>query len=89
MIAPVTGSNELAVAGSTLLVAALFQPIRRRVQRLVDRRFNRARYDADRTISAFAGRLRDEVDLEQLRSEILATVTQTVEPSSVSLWLRK
>lgn len=89
LIAPVTGSNELAVAGSTLLVAALFQPIRRRVQRLVDRRFNRARYDADRTISAFAGRLRDEVDIEQLRSEILATVTQTVEPSGVSLWLRK
>jgi hypothetical protein len=89
LIAPITGSNELAVAGSTLLVAALFQPIRRRVQRLVDRRFNRARYDADQTVSAFAGRLRDEVDLEQLRSEILATVSRTVEPSSVSLWLRE
>jgi len=89
LIAPVTGSNELAVAGSTLLVATLFQPIRRRVQRFVDRRFNRARYDADRTVRAFAGRLRDEVDLEQLRAEILATVSQTVEPSSVSLWLRE
>ena len=89
LIAPVAGSNELAVAGSTLLVAALFQPIRRRVQRLVDRRFNRARYDAEATISAFAGRLRDEVDLEQLRVEILATVTRTVEPSSISLWLRE
>ena len=89
LIAPVTGSNELAVAGSTLLVAALFQSIRRRVQGLVDRRFNRARFDADRTISAFAGRLRDEVDLEQLRAEILATVTKTVEPSTVSLWLRE
>ena len=89
LLAPVTGSNVLAVAGSTLLVAALFQPIRRRVQRLVDRRFNRARYDADRTISAFASRLRDEVDLELLRAEILATVVTTVEPSSVSLWLRQ
>ncbi len=88
LIAPVTGSSELAVAGSTLLVAALFQPIRRRVQRLVDRRFNRARYDAEATINAFAGRLRDEVDLEHLRVEILATVGHTVEPSSVSLWLR-
>ena len=88
LIAPVTGSNELAVAGSTILVAALFQPIRRRVQGLVDQRFNRARYDADRTVSAFAGRLRDEVDLEHLRAEIVTTVSQTVEPSSVSLWLR-
>jgi hypothetical protein len=89
VLAPVTGSNELAVAGSTLLAAALFQPIRRRVQRLVDRRFNRSRYDAERTVAAFAARLADEVDLEQLRAEILATVAATVEPSSVSLWLRE
>jgi hypothetical protein len=89
VLAPVTGSNELAVAGSTLLAAALFQPIRRRVQRLVDRRFNRTRYDAERTVAAFAARLADEVDLDQLRAEILATVAATVEPSSVSLWLRE
>jgi hypothetical protein len=89
LLAPVTQSNELAVAGSTLLVFALFQPIRRRVQRLVDRRFNRARYDAERTVAEFAARLRDEVDLEQLRTEILATVSATVEASSVSLWLRE
>ncbi len=89
LLAPMLRSNDLAVAGSTLLVFALFQPIQRRVQRLVDRRFNRARYDADRTISAFAARLRDEVDLEHLRAEILATVGQTVEPSNVSLWLRQ
>jgi hypothetical protein len=88
LLAPVTQSNELAVAGSTLLVFALFQPLRRRVQRLVDRRFNRSRYDAERTVAAFAERLRDEVDLEQLRAEILATVAATVEPTSVSLWLR-
>jgi hypothetical protein len=89
VLAPVTGSNELAVAGSTLLAAALFQPIRRRVQRIVDRRFNRSRYDAERTVAAFAERLRDEVDLEQLRAEILATVSAAVEPSSASLWLRE
>ena len=89
LLAPVTQSNELAVAGSTLLVFALFQPIRRRVQRLVDRRFNRARYDSERTVAEFAARLRDEVDLEHLRTEILATVAATVEPSSVSLWLRE
>jgi hypothetical protein len=89
VLGPLTGSSTIAVAGSTLLVAALFQPIRRRVQRLVDRRFNRTRYDAERTVAAFAGRLRDEVDLEALRAEILATVSEAVEPSAVSLWLRE
>ncbi len=89
LLASLLRSNELAVAGSTLLVFGLFQPIRRRVQRLVDRRFNRAGYDAERTVSAFADRLRDEVDLEQLRVEILSTVNRTVEPRSVSLWLRE
>jgi hypothetical protein len=88
VLGPLTGSSTIAVAGSTLLVAALFQPNRRRVQRLVDRRFNRTRYDAERTVAAFAGRLRDEVDLEALRAEILATVSAAVEPSAVSLWLR-
>jgi len=88
LFASATGSNELAVAGSTLLVFALFAPIRRRVQRLVDRRFNRSRYDAERTVAAFAGRLRDEVDLDALRAEILATVNAAVEPTTASLWLR-
>jgi hypothetical protein len=88
-LAPLTRSNELTVAGSTLVAFGLFAPIRRRVQRLVDRRFNRSRYDAEQTVVAFAGRLRDEVDLEALRAEILATVTAAVEPSSVSLWLRE
>ncbi len=88
VLAPLTRSNELAVAGSTLLVFALFQPLRRRVQRVVDRRFNRARYDAERTVAAFAARLADEVDPEHLRAEILATVTAAVEPISVALWLR-
>ncbi len=88
VLAPVTGSSELAIASSTLLVAALFQPLRRRVQRVVDLRFNRARYDAERTVAAFATRLADEVDFERLRAEILGTVERTVEPTSVSLWLR-
>jgi hypothetical protein len=88
VLAPVTQSNELAVAGYPPGGGAL-PAAPPTMQRLVDRGFNRARYDAERTVAAFAARLRDEVDLEQLRAEILATVAQTVEPSSVSLWLRE
>ena len=77
-----------AVAGATLAVAALFQPARRRVQQLVDRRFNRRRYDAARTIDAFSVRLRDQVDLDTLTTELLMVIDQTVEPTTSSLWLR-
>jgi hypothetical protein len=77
-----------AIAGATLAVAALFQPARRRVQRLVDRRFNRRRYDATRTIDAFSVRLRDQVDLDTLTTDLLRVVDQTVEPTTSSLWLR-
>jgi hypothetical protein len=79
--------SSVAVAVSTLAAAALFAPVRRWVQRLVDRRFNRARYDADRTVAAFAARLKDEVDLDSIRDDLAGTVLRALEPEHLSVWV--
>jgi len=81
-------STPVAVAVSTLVAAALFNPLRRRVQQIVDRRFHRARYDADRTIAAFAVRLKDAVDLDAVRDDLTAVVHQVLEPAHISVWMR-
>src|SRR5271169_2990901 len=78
--------SPVAVAASTLAAAALFTPLRRRVQHVVDRRFNRVRYDADQTVAAFAARLQEGTDLDAVRSDLLAVVTTAVEPAHISVW---
>jgi hypothetical protein len=88
VLRPLTAGSEAAVAISTLVAVALFQPIRRGVQDAVDRRFDRSRYDAARTVDAFAVALRDEVDLESVRADLIGAVAQTVAPDHASLWLR-
>ena len=89
LLRPITSGSDLAVAASTLLSFALFQPIRRRVQDAVNRRFDRARYDAARTADGFADRLRDEVNIDELRADLLGAVQLTMAPAHVSLWLRE
>jgi MFS family permease len=81
--------STVAVAGSTLVAAALFSPVRRRVQRTVDRRFNRARYNAERTVTAFAARLQDTVDPDAVRADLAGVVHAAVEPTHVSVWLSR
>jgi hypothetical protein len=87
-LVPGGGDSEVTVAGSTLAVAALFRPLRARVQGFIDRRFYRRRYDAQRTLESFIVQLRDEVDLDQLSSSLVAAVRETMEPAHASVWMR-
>jgi peptidoglycan/LPS O-acetylase OafA/YrhL len=80
--------TPVAVAAATLAAAALFNPVRQRVQRAVDRRFNRARYDADKTVAAFAARLKDAIDLGAVRDDLASVVQKALEPAHVSVWMR-
>ena len=88
LVAPLTGGSELAIVASTLAIATLFQPLRRRVQTLIDKRFYRRKYDAAKVLAAFGATARDETDLERLTSAMLRVVDETVQPEFVGLWLR-
>ena len=88
ILVSITGSGGIPIAASTLVVVALLQPLRRRVQGVVDRRFDRARYDADQTVRTFAARLRGNLDLGAVSAEILGTATSAVRPTAATIWLR-
>jgi hypothetical protein len=83
----VSGGSDLAIVVTTLVVAALFLPARQRIQNTVDRRFNRRAYDAVQTVEGFSARLREQIDLDTLRDELVAVVAETMAPASLSIWL--
>jgi hypothetical protein len=87
LLRPLTPGSDLAIVGSTLAVAALFQPLRHRIQQTLDRGFYRRRYDAVRTLEDFSSRMRADVDLDSLGAELLAAIRQTMQPQNLSLWL--
>jgi hypothetical protein len=88
VLVPITGGQTLPIAGSTLVVAALFQPLRHRVQAMVDHRFDRARIDGEQVVAALSERLRDEVELADVRNEVLVSIGQALHPDGVGVWLR-
>jgi hypothetical protein len=89
LIAPLVGGSELAIVASTLAIATLFNPLRRRIQTLIDKRFYRRKYDAGKVLAAFGATARDETDLERLTVAMLHVVDETVQPEFVGLWLRE
>jgi hypothetical protein len=88
LLTPITGNSAPAVVLSTLLIAALFLPLRRRVQELIDRRFFRRKYDAEKVLARFAATARDETDLDALTAELARVIQETMQPEHVSVWLR-